>query len=296
MFIITDVNSRFGAKLALQLLRSGQKVRGVGNHRENLAYLKSEGMEIATGQIVDPVFLASAFKDAHTLVLIAPAPSNLESFSNTFHQVGSAACKAIKDSKINTIFFLSSMGVEQTSEAGLILGLRDIEQQLDTLNTENVIYLHPGYFMEHTLSKISFIKQKDMIADSIDAQTPLYMVSTEDVANYVAEMINKRNYYGRAIVELYGDRLSYRKATKIIADSIGIPELPYVQLLDPEMRNELVENGFSINMANAYVEMSHALSRGALCPNLIDKEVPNCPTRFTQLVYSIFVPAFKAAI
>lgn len=296
MYIITDVSSRFGAKLALQLLRSGQKVRGVGNHRENLAYLKSEGMEIATGEIVDPVFLSSVFKDAQTLVLIAPAPSNLENFSNTFHQVGSAVCKAVKDSKISTVFFLSSMGVEQTSEAGLILGLRDIEQQLDSLNTENVIYLHPGYFMEHTLSKISFIKQKDMIADSIDAQTPLYMVSTEDVANYVTEMIKKRNYYGRVIAELYGDRLSYRKATKIIADNIGIPELPYLQLLDPEMRNELVENGFSINMANAYVEMSHALSQGALCPKLIDKEVPNCPTRFTQFVENVFVPAFKAAV
>jgi uncharacterized protein YbjT (DUF2867 family) len=296
MFIITDVSSRFGTKLALNLLRSGQKVRGIGNHRENLAHLKSEGMEIATGEITDPLFLSSAFKDAQTLILIAPAPSYLENFRNSFQQVGSAVCKAIKDSKINTVFFLSSMGVEQTSEAGLILGLRDIEQQLDSLNTENVIYLHPGYFMEHTLSKISFIKQKNMIANSIDAQTPLYMVATEDVANYVSEMINKKNYYGRVIAELYGDRLSYRKATKIIADNIGIPELPYVQLLDPEMRNELIENGFSINMANAYVEMSHAISRGALCPNLIDKEVPNCPTRFVQFVEKVFVPAYKAAV
>jgi hypothetical protein len=71
MFIITDVSSRFGTKLALNLLRSGQKVRGIGNHRENLAHLKSEGMEIATGEITDPLFLSSAFKDAQTLILIA---------------------------------------------------------------------------------------------------------------------------------------------------------------------------------------------------------------------------------
>lgn len=296
MYVITDVSSRFGGKLALELLRSGQKVRGIGNHRENLAYLKSEGMEIATGEIDDPVFLSSVFKDAQTLMLIAPAPANLGNFNDNFHKVGAAACKAVKDSKISTIFFLSSMGVEQSSEAGLILGLRDIEEQLDALNTENVIYLHPGYFMEHTLSKISFIKQKDIIADSIDAEIPLYMVSTEDVVNYVTNMIQQKNYYGRVVVELYGDRMSYRQATKVIADNIGIPELPYLQLMDLEMRNALVENGFSINMANAYVEMSHALSRGAVSPNLIDKDIPNCPTRFVQFVEKNFVPAFKAAI
>ncbi|HEX3020605.1 MAG TPA: NmrA family NAD(P)-binding protein [Chitinispirillaceae bacterium] len=296
MYVITDVSSRFGGKVALELLRSGQKVRGIGNHRENLAYLKSEGMEIATGEMDDPVFLASAFKDAHTLVLIAPAPVNMENFSNAFHQVGIAVCHAVKDSKINAIFFLSSMGVEQSTESGLILGLRDIEQQLETLSTENIIYLHPGYFMEHTLSKISFIKSKDMVADSIDSQTPLYMVSSQDIANYVVSMIMKKSYYGRMIVELYGDRLTYRQLTKMIGTSIGIPELPYTQLMDLEMRNVLIENGFSINMANAYVEMSHALGRGAVSPNLIDREVPNCPTRFIQFLEKIFVPAFNAAI
>lgn len=296
MLVVTDVTSNIGGKVALELLRSGQKVRGVDSSRESMAYLKSEGMEIATGEIEDPVFLSSVCKDADTLLFIAPARPNFENFSQSFHQIGSTVCKAVKDSKITTVFFLSCMGAEQSSEAGLILGLRDIEKQLDTLNTENVIYLHPGYFMEHTLSKISFIKAKDMVADSVDGQTPLYMVSCDDVAINVVSIINQKAFYGRSVIELYGDRLSYRQATKIIGAGIGIPELPYKQLMDIEMRNELVEKGISINMANAYVEMSHALSRGAVSPNLIDKEVPNCPTRFNQFVEKVFIPTFNAAI
>lgn len=295
MFVITDVNSRIGTMVALQLLKSGQKVRGIDTNRESMAYLKSEGMEIASGQISDPVFLKSATQDADTLILIAPARPDTENFVHQFNQVGSSVCKAIKETSIQTVFFLSSMGVEQSSETGLILGLRDIEKQLDTVGIENVVYLHPGYFMEHILSKISFIRGKDSIADSIDAQVPLYMVCTDDVASYLVNMIKKKSYFGRSVVELYGDKLTYREVTKIVGTSIGIPELPYMQLMDTEMRNELINRGFSVNMANAYVEMSHALSRGAVSPNLIDINIPNCPTRFEQFVQDIFVPAYKAA-
>lgn len=296
MFVITDVTSKIGGKIALELLRSGFKVRGIDKSRDSMAYLKSEGMEIAEGSIEDPVFLTSAFKDADTLFLIAPARIDIEDFTRTFNMIGSSVCKAVRDSKIINIIFFSSMGVEQSSEAGLILGLRDIEMQLNTLNLENIISLHSGYFMEHTLSKIGYIRKNNQIADSTDGQTPLYMVSSDDIASMAVSMIKQKSFYGRSIVELYGDRLSYRQVTKIIGDSIGIPELPYVQLMDLEMRNDLIEKGISINMANAYVEMSHALSRGAVSPNIIDKEIPNCPTRFNQFVEKIFFPAFNAAI
>jgi hypothetical protein len=61
------------------------------------------------------------------------------------------------------------------------------------------------------------------------------------------------------------------------------------------MRNDLVNQGYSINMADNYVEMTHALSRGALTPKQIDKLTPNCPTRFKQFVDDVFVEAYHCA-
>jgi uncharacterized protein YbjT (DUF2867 family) len=296
MVVITDVTSRIGSKVALDLLKSGQKVRGVDNNRERMAFLKSEGMELAVGEPDDPVFLSSVVSDAGSVLLIAPCRPEFENFNLKCKNFGEAAKKAIKDSKVSNVFFLSSMGAEQSSEAGLISGLRTIEQSLNHLTTETVVYFHPGLFMEHFLSKIGIIKTRDMIEDSTDGQTPLYLVSDTDVADYIVTMIKSNAFYGRNVVELYGDRLSYRQATKLIGNSIGIPELPYKQLLDYEMRNELVSGGLSIAMANVFVEMTHALSRGVVCPNLVDREIPNCPTRFKQFVEKVFVPLYNASI
>jgi uncharacterized protein YbjT (DUF2867 family) len=295
MIVVSDASSKTGTEIISALLKAGERVRGIDNSRERLAALRSSGVEPAVGELTDPVFLLSAFRDAESVFFIVPSRSETESVKKYFEDTGSAFVKALRDSKVRNVYFLSSMGADEVSEAGLLLSLGEIERRLDTIETENVITFRPGYFMEHLLSKISYIKTRDVIADSTSGDTPLYLVSIGDVALKAVSMLRERSSLGRRKIELYGDRLSYRDMTRIIGTSIGIPELPYVQLLDIDMRNDLVNQGYSINMADNYVEMTHALSRGALTPKQIDKLTPNCPTRFKQFVDDVFVEAYHCA-
>ena len=296
MIVISDVSSRVGSRLALDLLKSGEQVRGINNHRERLASLKSEGMELAIGEQSDPVFLLSAFRDADTAFLIAPSRPDINNFSKTYKDTADAYVKAIGDSKVRNVLFLSSMGVNQSTDAGMISGLRIIEKKLNSLSLENIVFLRPGYFMEHLLPKITYIKTRDMIADSINGDTPLYMVCEGDVSALALSMLRDSSFYGRSELELYGERISYRQATHAIGLKINIPELPYEQVLSIDMRNDLLNMGYSINMADEYIETTNALSSGVVSPVLIDPETPNAPTRFDQFLDEVFLPAYNSAV
>ena len=175
MIVVSDASSKTGTEIISALLKAGERVRGIDNSRERLAALRSSGVEPAVGELTDPVFLLSAFRDAVSVFFIVPSRSETESVKKYFEDTGSAFVKALRDSKVRNVYFLSSMGADEVSEAGLLLSLGEIERRLDTIETENVITFRPGYFMEHLLSKISYIKTRDVIADSTSGDTLPYL-------------------------------------------------------------------------------------------------------------------------
>lgn len=294
MVVITDVTSRVGSLLASELLRTGEKVLGIDEERSRMARLISDGMESATGDISDPVFLSSTFADAGTMFLILPLRADRENYRRYFVDVGDSVIKAVRDSKLRNVIFISSMGADEKEEAGLLSGYGDVEEILDTLELENITVVRPGYYMDHLLPKISMIREKDLVGDVINGDTPLYFTDLKDVAVNLASMYRSNSYFGRSKVEMYSDRMTLRKAVRIIGESIDIPELPFVQMSDQDYRNHLIDQGASASFANMYVEMGHAISRGVMEPSLIDTQVPNLPTRLSDFVQNVFVPAYRS--
>ncbi len=293
MVIITDVNSRTGSALASRLLKAGETVRGIDDSRTKMAHLISEGMDGAVGDIADPVFLSSAVEDADTLFLIVPMKTDRENYGRYFINIGNSVLKAGSKSKLKNVFFVSVMGAPEREEAGLISGYGDIEEILDILELENRAMFRPGYFMDHLLAKIPMIKEKDHIGEVINGDVPIYFSDIGDTVEQIASAYLNKEYSGRSVIEMYSDTLSLRTAVKIIGESIGIPELPFVQYSDQGYRNHLLQQKTSIPFANASVEMAHAVSRGVVKPSLINPQVPNCPTRFSEFVQKVFVPAYR---
>ncbi|MFP4165519.1 MAG: SDR family oxidoreductase [Chitinispirillaceae bacterium] len=294
MVLITDVTSRAGSLLAAELLKNGEKVLGIDEERSRMAGLISDGMESATGDICDPVFLSSTLAQADTMFLIIPLRADRENYRRFFVDVADSVIKSARDSKLRNVIFLSSMGADEKEEAGLLSGYGDVEEILDTLDLENVTVARPGYFMDHLLPKISMIREKDMVGDVINGDTPLYFTDIKDVAVNLASMYKNNSFFGRSKVEMFSDKMTLRKAVRVIGESIDIPELPFVQMSDQDYRNHLIDDGASASFANLYVEMGHAISREAMKPSLIDTEIPNLPTRLSDYVQNVFTPAYRS--
>ncbi len=293
MVVITDIMGKTGSKLAMNLIQRGVAVRGIDGSRQHMAYLISEGVEAAIGNIEDAVFMTSALKDADALFLILPLSLEMGDFRGKFNRTTAAVEKAVRDIPLRTIYLFSSMGADESEEAGFLSALREVELKLDNLQFENVITIRSGYYMDHFLNKLALLKSRNILGDCIDGDTPLYLVHNGDVAANVANMHVNNSFFGRSRVELYGDLTTMRQAAKVIGQAIDEPELVYRLLSDKEMRNYYLEAGYSTYMANTMVETSHAINRGVISPSLIDPQVPNCPTRFDEYARKVLLPLYK---
>ncbi|KMQ52825.1 hypothetical protein CHISP_0046 [Chitinispirillum alkaliphilum] len=295
MVVVTDVMSQIGSRLAVNLIQRGETVRGIDESRQHMAYLISEGVHAAMGDIADPAFLQSTLKDAHSLFLIYPLRSQMENFRKTFSDITHSVIKSVRDVPLRNIYLLSTMGADDEEEAGFLYAFKQVEEQLEILNLENLITFRGGYFMDHILAKIPLVKHRNMLADCIDGNAELYLSHPRDIAASMAQIHAGKSHFGRSKVELYSDKLTMRQVTKIIGDAIDEPELIYQTASDKEMREYYLQTGYSISMANCLIETAHGISRGAVSPSLIDPSTPNCSTKFTEFARKTFATLYRSS-
>jgi uncharacterized protein YbjT (DUF2867 family) len=202
---------------------------------------------------------------------------------------------AIKKSGLKKIVFLSSLGAERTTNTGPVLGLHDVEKSLAALSHVDIVFLRPGYFYENTLMNVGLIKSKKINANSADPDAPILMVATKDIGAKAAELLAKRDFTGHTVVELFGERITYRTVTKLIGEKIGVPNLPYIQASDEEAMTSMTAMGLSRSMAASFVELAHGISRGMVTTTVGNTVTPNAPTTYRQFVDEVFYPVYSKA-
>ena len=104
-----------------------------------------------------------------------------------------------------------------------------------------------------------------------------------------------REFTGHTVVELFGDRISYREVTRLIGDKIGVPYMPCIQAPDSYAIQSMTATGLSKNMAESLVELAHGISFGAVTTTILDPLKPNASTRFKDFVDEVFYPLYKKA-
>jgi uncharacterized protein YbjT (DUF2867 family) len=295
MIVITGATGQTGSKTALLLLKNGKQVRVVGRSEENLRKLKEKGAEIAVGDMCDAAFFSKTLIGADAVYLLIPPRMDTPDIRKHYKTFGDAAVKAIKKSGVKKVVFLSSLGAERNSGTGPVVGLHGVEEKLAKLTHVDVAILRAGYFMENLLRNVSLIKGQHINGNSTLPDAPISMVATADIAAKAAELLDALSFSGHSVIDLFGDRISYKEATKQIGEEIGIPDLPYVQFADADAVKAMTGMGLSQNMAQAFVELSGAIGKGLILPTHGDPLKPNAPTSFKEFVKTVFAPAYRNA-
>jgi hypothetical protein len=294
MVVITDVTSVTGSYLAKELLAAGENVRGINSAESGMERLEHKGLNGINGDLTNPDFMTECLQGVETVFYMIPLHANKDGCREFFIETATVMAKALHDSKVQRLFFLSTMGADENRSSGLLSFYRDVEKVLNGLYLEEVIIIRPGYFMDHLLTKIPMIRMDGIIGDVIDPDTPLYFTDRRDTAARIASLYLDKQYYGRSKIEMYNDKMSLRQAAEIIADKLEIPQLHYVRFTDSEYRNYLVTKGASESFAHIYLETAHAIGMGAITPSLIDLNVPNLPKHFSEYIDTVFIPAFTS--
>jgi uncharacterized protein YbjT (DUF2867 family) len=74
---------------------------------------------------------------------------------------GEAITRAIRDSRVRYVVFLSSLGADQPAGTGPIAGLHAQEKRLRRLPQANAFVLRRGYFFENFYATLGLIKHSN---------------------------------------------------------------------------------------------------------------------------------------
>jgi len=294
MYAITGATGNIGSKTAEILLDRGKKVRVIGRDAARLRTLVSKGAEAAVGNLQDAAFLTKAFSGVDAVFAMIPPDYTAADFRAYQNEIGSNIAYAIGKAGVKYVVNLSSQGAELPAGTGPILGLYDQEKRLNGLAGVNVLHLRCTYFMENLLMNIPLINGKGIAGSAVRGDRKFAMIATRDIAERVAEHLVSRDFSGKVVKDLLGQRdLSLEEAIGVLGRRIGWPDLKYVQFPYDEAVEGLVAMGISPDASRLFIEMSRALNDGLFAVNRLRTAENTTPTAIEEFAET-FAAAYEA--
>jgi uncharacterized protein YbjT (DUF2867 family) len=294
MYVILGASGNTGHIVAQNLLARQQKVRVVGRNAAHLQAHAAQGAEIFIGDVTDASALTRAFQNANAAyVMIPPNPTSNDPLSYA-ERAGDAIAAAVKNTGIKNIVSLSSVGADKAKGTGPVVGLHNLEQKLNQIDSANVFHLRAGYFMENTLPQVGAIRMAGSVVGPLRPDLKLSMISTRDIGAAAADALLQLNFRGKQTHELLGQRdLNYNEIATVIGKAIGKPDLKYVHAPDDQVRAAMVQMGMSQQFVGLILEMAASLNSGYMRPLEPRTSRNTTPTPYETFVAEAFVPAYQ---
>ena len=209
-------------------------------------------------------------------------------------RVTDAIAAAITAAGVTHVVTLSSIGADKAEQTGPVVGLHYLEQQLNSIDSLNVLHLRAGYFMENTLAQVGIIQKLGMAVGPLRPDLKLPMIATKDIGAAAADTLLSLNFHQKQTRELLGQRdISMSEVAQIIGKAIGKPDLRYVQAPNEQVRPALIQLGMSPNVANLLLEMSAALDSGYMRALEVRSAQNTTPTSYETFVTQEFLPLYE---
>jgi uncharacterized protein YbjT (DUF2867 family) len=290
MHVILGASGNTGSIIANLLLSKGEKVRVIGRDLGRLQGFVRKGAEAFSADVSDAVALTKAFSGARAAYVMLPPLNSREEQERE----SDAIAKAAKESGLRYAVHLSSYGAHVPEGTGPVAGLHSSEQKLNAISDLNVLHLRAAYFMENNLAAIDMIHGMGMFGHALLPDLKLPMIATRDVGDYAAQRLLDLDFSGKQTRELLGERdLTMTEATALIARGIGTPDLRYEQFSYDQVRQALMQMGFSPKKAAVYIEMFEAINAGLLAAQEPRSQENSTPTSFEQFVQDVFVATYR---
>ncbi|PZU80462.1 MAG: hypothetical protein DI529_16640 [Chryseobacterium sp.] len=291
---LLGATGKVGGKIAEILLQEGHYLKLIAKTADNLEKFKNMGAEVISSDITDVKVLTEAFKNSDSAYVMTPPDFTANNYREFQRKVGDSVITAIQNSGIKYVVNLSSAGAHQHEGNGLIAGLAEQEVKLNQLKGVNVLHLRPAYFLDNALLNIPLIKQMDINGATADAKHEIPMVATKDIATVAAKHLMKLDFSGKSVQPILGDKnYSFEELTSIIGNTIGKPDLKYVQFSVEDAKQAMINQGLSEDVANDITSMETSLKNGIM--NYEQRVSANSsPTSAEIFVKESFVPLYNS--
>ena len=293
---VLGATGNIGTALVHSLLNQGHHVTAVSRPSARLDALAQAGATTKAGDAHDAPFLTEALRGADVAFLMIPPNVTSPNVLAHMQQIGEATAQAVRDAGLKNAVHLSSIGADEPTGTGPVVGLYHQEARLNAIEGLNVVHLRPAYFMENLLANVGMIQHMGITGSAVRPEVAFPMVATKDIAAKAAEFLTADKLESHAVQYLLGPRnYSLAEATAAIGQAIGRPELPYVPFSYEDAKKGMVGAGLSENMADLYDEMTRNINGEKSMANGPRDAASTTPTTVEEFAQAVFAPVFKAA-
>lgn len=267
--VLTGSLGNISKPLTEELLQKGHAVTVISSTSERKSAIEALGAKAAIGTMQDVNFLSQTFKGADAVYLMETLDHSTFTDPNIDIIAGITAIgrnykQAVENSGVKNIVLLSSVGAHTNTGNGSLVMHYEVENILKQLPEEfHIKFMRPAGFFTNIYRSLKTIRQKGVIISNYGGDQKEPWVSPLDIAAAIAEEIEKP-FTGREVRYIASDEVSPNEIAKVLGESIGNPELKWVEISDEELLNGMLAFGMNPQIAKGFVEMQAAQGTGTL--------------------------------
>lgn len=262
MFVVVGATGNTGSVVVETLLSKQQAVRVLVRSAEKGAGWKAKGTEVAVASLDDVPALIKAFEGARGVYLMVPPNYGATAWLSDQRARMDRAAEAVRNSEIQHVVFLSSVGGHIAGGTGPIRAASYGEHALGCV-AKRLTILRPCYFMDNWVPVIGAAKAEGVLPTFIPPQAKIPMISTKDIGRIGAEQLMTGGH-GKQIVEMAGpaeyspDEVASALG-QILGKTVTAQHAPLSAVV-PTFKSF----GFSDEAAKLFEEMYTAFSKGMI--------------------------------
>ena len=263
MIAVAGVSGHTGRAVADTLLQQGAAVRVIVRDARKGAEWKARGAEVAVASLADATALTRALSGAPAAYLLIPPAYHAPDLMAAQAVTRNAIVRAIAESGVRHVVFLSSIGAHQPSGTGPVRTLHDAEQALKTSPAALTILRAP-YFLENWAAVLPVVTGQGVLPSFLPLDKSIETAATADIGEHAAGLLLGPVPAASRLVEFGGPRpYSPREVAAELSTAIGRQITPIQAPLD-QVVPTFTNFGFSEGAARLIQEMYVAIAEDRL--------------------------------
>jgi len=261
--IVTGSLGRVGKPLTKTLVDKGHLVTVISSNPEKQKDIEALGATAAIGKMEDVDFLTSVFKGADAIHAMIPPTHAVPDPMARNISLGECLAKAIGQSGVKRVVYISSYGAHLDKGTGLIVGHHHIENALNALDLEALTHLRATYIYYNLYAYVNMIKTAGFIEANYGGDDRVVLVSPSDIAAAAVEALEGKDT-GKKMSYVASDERTCNEIAHVLGEAIGKPDLKWITQTDEQMQSGMLANGVPETVASQLVEMFGACHTGLL--------------------------------
>ena len=202
MYVILGASGKTGGSAADALIGMGKPVRVVVRSAETGSVWESRGADVAVADVDDVLSLMQALRGADGAYIIVPRNFEVSDVLESRERCIKSLARAIDESGIPNVVFMSSVGAQHAMGTGLIRSLYYAERRLAEVKSD-IVFLRGAYFIENWDMDLAALRGGDVFNTFLRADHKIPQVAVRDLGNIIADLLTHPRR-GHHVVECTG--------------------------------------------------------------------------------------------